>query len=256
VAAFVAAPVRIFSESELFCGRANLYNPLVYAGLIGLLISPIRRRHAFLFLAAFVMYVIWFLGLQNARFLLPAAVLTSPAAADVLVPAIRRWKVGIPFACAAAAISLGVVAAVGVTRVVRYAAHPDDFLERETQNYTDIQWMNAHLDRRLNRVASDHKVLAYLNTSWLVLDPTYQIEIAQSEIDDPHRFLEACRRQAITHLFGSSDSFFAIRRHLRPIYQNPRSRQGGVRFFREPPTESTVVFEIVDVVPGAPKTDR
>ena len=144
------------------------------------------------------------------------------------------------------------MAAVGVTRVVRYAAHPNDFLEHETQNYADVQWMNADLDRRLNRVASDHKVLAYLNTSWLVLDPTYQIEIAQSEIDDPQRFLEACRRQAITHLFGGSDSFFAIRKHLRPIYQNPRSRQGGVRFFREPPTESTAVFEIVDVVPGAP----
>jgi len=256
VTAFFAAPVRIFTKSELFCGRANLYNPLIYVGLAGVLISPIRRRHSFLFLAALVLYVIWFLGLQNARFLLPAVVLISPAAADVLVPAIRRWKVGIPFACAAAAISVGVVAAVGITRLVRYAAHPNEFLERETQNYADIQWMNAHLDRRLNRVASDHKVLAYLNTSSLVLDPTYQIEMAQSEIDDPHRFLEACRRQKITHLFGRSDSFFSIRKHLRPIYQNPRSRQGGVRFFREPPTESTVVFEIVDVWPGAPETDR
>jgi hypothetical protein len=30
------------------------------------------------------------------------------------------------------------------------------------------------------------------------------------------------------------------------MYRNPSSRLGGVRFFREPPTEATAVFEIID----------
>jgi hypothetical protein len=245
VGAFLLAPIRIFSESNLFCGRANLFNPLVYAGLIGLGVPAVRRRHAPLFISALILYIIWFAGLQNARFLLPAVVLIAPAAADVTMPALSRWKVLLPLAWGTAVVSLGVVAAVGVVRVVRYTREPAVFLERETQNYADIQWMNAHLDGRTTRVASDHKVLAYLNPSWLILDPTYQIEIARSELDDPQRFLEACRRQGITHLFGRSDAFAALGPNLRTIYQNPSSRRGGVRFFREPPTESMAVFEIV-----------
>jgi hypothetical protein len=138
-----------------------------------------------------------------------------------------------------------VVAAVGSVRAVRYFRSPDVFLSRETQNYDDLQWMNAHLDPRSNRVGSDHKVLAHLDIPWIVLDATYQLEIARAEFGDPQRFLEACQRQGITHLFGRSDSFAAIRGSLRPIHENPVSRRGGVRFFREPPTESTTVFEIV-----------
>jgi hypothetical protein len=79
----------------------------------------------------------------------------------------------------------------------------------------------------------------------LVLDPTYQIEISNAELNDAARFLDACRRQGITHLFGNVSSFPSVRGHLRTIYSNPSSRLGGVRFFREPPTESTAVFEIV-----------
>src|SRR5262249_41138316 len=36
--AFVLAPVRVFLQPDQFCGRANLYNPLAYAGLAGLLV--------------------------------------------------------------------------------------------------------------------------------------------------------------------------------------------------------------------------
>ncbi len=246
IADFLLAPIRIFTDSGLFCGRANLFNPLVYVGLIGLFVPSLRRRHAVLFVTALVMYVVWFAGLQNARFLLPAVILIAPAAADVAMTALRRWRMLLPVAWTATAVSLGVVAAVGTLRVVRYAGAPGAFLERETQNYADIQWLNAHLDPQSHRVASDHKVLGYLNGSWLVLDPTYQMEISRSELGDPQRFLEACRRQGITHLFGRADSFAAIHTHLHAIYQNPASRLGGVRFFREPPTESTAVFEIVD----------
>jgi hypothetical protein len=144
------------------------------------------------------------------------------------------------------------VAAVGAVRAVRYVGESNVFLERETQNYADLQWMNTHLNLGSDRVASNHKVLAYLDAPWLILDPTYQIEIASTELGDPQRFLDACRRQGITHLFGRSDDFSSIRTNLRSIYQNPASRLGGVRFFREPPTESTAVFEIITGPSGAP----
>jgi len=148
-------------------------------------------------------------------------------------------------AVGATALSLGVVAAVGVVRAVRYMRDAPGFLERETQNYADIQWMNTHLDHQRDRVASDHKALAYLDVPSIFLAPTYQIEISEAELNDTGRFLDACRRQGITHLFGNVDSFPNLQTHLRAVYRNPSSRLGGVRFFREPPTEATAVFEIV-----------
>jgi hypothetical protein len=242
---FLLAPVRIFLEPSRFCGRANLFNPLAYAGVAGLFAWRSRRRHGLLLFLAGVHYVMWFLTLQNARLLWPAAVLLAPAAADVLAPLVtlRPWRQAI--AAIAITTSLGIVAAVGLVRAVRYMENPQAFLDRETQNHVDIEWMNHHLDRRLDRVASDHKALDRLAVPWLFLDPTYQTAIGPSELRDPGRFLEACRREGITHLFGHARSFPDLRTHLRPIYQNPSSRLGGVRFFREPPTESTVVFEIV-----------
>jgi hypothetical protein len=242
---FLLAPVWIFVDPSRFCGRANLYNPLVYAGLAGLLVSPTRRRHAPLFFMAAVLYVGWVLTLQNARLLLPAAVLLAPAAADELVPLVRRWRALTVLACGVTTVSLGVVTAVGVVRAMRYVRDAPGFLERETQNYADIRWMNANLDPRRDRVASEHKVLAYLEVPSILLAPTYQIEISEAELNDATRLLDACHHLGITHLFGDVDSFPDLREHLRVIYRNPVSRLGGVRFFREPPTEATAVFEIL-----------
>jgi hypothetical protein len=145
-------------------------------------------------------------------------------------------------AYAVTALSVGVVVAVSLVRTARYLGDPSHFLERETQNYADIAWMNTHLDRGRDRVASDHKVLAYLDVPSIFLAPTYQIEFLPDELNDPARFLKACRRQGITHLFGNPGSFPGLETHLRAVYRNPESRLGGVRFFREPPTEETVVF--------------
>jgi hypothetical protein len=241
LAAFVLTPARIFLEPFRFGGRANLYNPLAYAGLAGLLVRPARRRSGPLFFIAALLYVGWFFSAQNARLLLPAAVLLAPAAADRLVPLARR-RPSFVLAGAVTALSLGVVAAVGVVRAARYVRDPHGFLLRESQNYADLQWMNAHLDRRHDRVASDHKVLAYLAVPSVFLAPTYQIEFSEDELNDPERLLQACRRQGITHLYGGIGSFPGLQAHLRAVYRNPSSRLGGVRFFREPPTEDTAVF--------------
>ena len=239
---FLVAPVHIFIEPSIFGGRGNLYNPLVYAGLLTIGVASARIRHrAPLFLAA-VFYVGWFMSLHNARLLLPAAVLLAPAAADVLVPFAKRYTSLAVASGLLAALACALPPAIGVVRAVRYIAGPSTFLELETQNYADIQWMNAHLDPRRDRVASDHKVLAYLGVPWIFLAPTYQLEFSQRELDDPERLLQALRRQRITHLFGSAGSFPGLLPHLRVVYSNPASRLGGVRFFREPPAEATAVF--------------
>jgi hypothetical protein len=243
--AFFLAPARIFIQSDLFCGRGNLYNPLVYAGVLGIFVGAAARRNRALFFMSAVLYVGWFLTLQNARLLLPMAVFLAPSAADRLVPLARRWRPLQVLAWGAMILSLGIVATVGVVRAKRYVEDPSGYLARETGNYADIEWMNAHLDRVRNRVGTNHKEFENLQVPWLVLDPSYEIEISEAELRDPLKFLEACRRQGITHLFGSADSYADLREHLRVIYQNPTSRLGGSRFFREPPTESTAVFEIV-----------
>ena len=247
VVAFALAPLRTFLDSSAFGGRANLYNPLAYAGLVALVVPDLRRRHGALLFMAAVLYVGWFFNLQNARLLLPAAVLLAPAAAEcVLVPMLgSSW----PFRTAAwtvVTVSLGIVAAVGAIRVVRYVEDPATYLERETQHYADIRWMNEHLDPAKDRVASEFKVLGYLAVPSLVLDPTRQLEISAGELERPDLMLFAARRQGITHLFGTAGSFAAVRLHLRVVHENPASRLGGVRFLREPPSEPTAVFQIVD----------
>lgn len=242
---FAFAPIHIFLEPGLFCGRGNLYNPAAYFGLAALFTAASRRRHAPLLFVAATFYTGWFFGLQNARLLLPAAVFLSPSAADFLVPLLHRRRWLRPLAAVAVLLSFGIVDAVGVLRAKRYLEDPVTFLERETQNYSDLQWMNANLDPTRHRVASDHKVLNYLRIPSLLLDPSYQIEISSAELDNPQSLLPALRRQRITHLFVSADSYSDLQPYLRRIHENPSSRLGGTRFFREPLSESTAVFEIL-----------
>ena len=244
--AFLLAPIRIFTHPWPFAGRSGWFNPLVYAGLAGLFVASARRRSGPLFFAAGVVYVGWFFSLQNARLLLPVAVMLAPSAADRLVPivAARRWLQ--PVAWTVAALSIGIVGTVGPVRLERYVRDPATYLERESAHYADIRWMNAHLDLARDRVGSEHKVLAYLEVPALFLDANYELEISDAEQDDGPRLLAACRRQGITYLYGRPDSFAGMRTHLRLVYENPVSRIGGSTFFREPPTEATAIFRIID----------
>jgi hypothetical protein len=248
VFAFLVAPLRIFVEPSLFCGRGNLFNPLAYAGLAGLFVASARRRSGGLFFMAALLYVGWFFNAQNARLLLPAVVFLAPAAADRLTPFLTASRFRLAcraIAVVAVAASLGVVAAVGIVRAVRYVRDPANYLANETQRYEDIAWMNQHLDPSRHRVGSSVKVIGYLTIPALVLDPTRELEIGTADFGTPDRLLAALRRQGITHLFGSADDFESLAPHLRLIRANPASRLGGVRFFREPPTEATAVFEVL-----------
>ena len=243
--AFLLAPIRIFSNPWPFAGRSGWFNPLVYAGLAGVFVAAARRRSGALFFTAGVIYVGWFFSLQNARLLLPAAAMLAPSAADRLVPIVARRRWLQPVAWIAAALSVGIVAAVGAIRCERYLRDPSTFLDRESAHYADIRWMNAHLDHVRDRVGSEHKVLAYLDVPSLFLDANYELEISDAEDDDGARLLAACRRQGITYLYGGPDSFAGMRSHLQLVHENAASRIGGSTFFREPPTEATAIFKIV-----------
>nr|MBA3271957.1 hypothetical protein [Acidobacteriota bacterium] len=88
--------------------------------------------------------------------------------------------------------------------------------------------------------------LAYLSIPYLYLDASHQLEISDAEISSPERLLDACVRQRITHVFGTRADMLGMESRLIEVYVNPASRLGGRRFFREPPTEETVLFEIRD----------
>ena len=241
---FVLNPVHIFWNSQPFCGRANLFNPLAFAGLLLIRRPPTPNAHVPLWFIAAVLYVGWFFSVQNARLLLPATVLLAPSAADVLVPLVRRSRwLRLPAAVAVVA-SLAMPVAVSVVRDLRHLRDPRAFLERSIPHYAEIEWMNEHLDPARDRVASTHKVLAHLDIPHLYLDPTYQTAIGHSELDPP-RLLEALQRQGITHLFGEPSSFDTLAPAVKMIYFTRLSVLGGSRFFREPYREPSAIFELV-----------
>lgn len=245
---FFLTPVRLFLDPNSYLGRAALFNPVVYVALVGLGIAAVRRRHAPLFFMAAVLYVGWFWSLENARLLLPAAVLLAPAAAEILVPIVARRPAIAWMTSAALAIPLLLIPVVGVVRAVRYAMAPANFLYTYTERYADIQWANAHLDPRVHRIGSIFPDVGYLEIPFILFAPTYQAEFSAREMttDDPAIFLAACRRQRVTHLFASSQSYpDALWPHLRKVYDNPASLRGGEHFFREATTEHTVIFEIL-----------
>ena len=244
--AFVVTPIRLFLNPNPYLGRAAEFNPLVYAGLAGLAVTPLRRRSAPLYAIAGVLYVGWFFSLENARLLLPAAVLLAPAAADVLVPIAARWR---PLAWASAmvlAVPLLLIPLVGVVRAARYLSDPPRFLYNYTERFTDIQWINTHLDRRRHRVGSIFPDVGYLEIPFITFGPTYQMELSFEELNDPALLLDACRRQGITHLFAAPGAFAAsLDPRLRVVYDNPASLRGGEHFFVAPRTEHTTLFEIL-----------
>jgi hypothetical protein len=159
---------------------------------------------------------------------------------------VRRYRLLRPAAVVAVVLSLGVVAGVGVLRLQRYLRDPATYLDRESQRYADIRWMNENLDAARHRVASSVKVIGYLEVPSLVLDPTRQLAISPSDFDTQASLVAALRREHVTHVFGAPEDFAGIRPHLRVVYENRASRLGGVRFFREPPTQATAVFELID----------
>ena len=189
------------------------------------------------------LYVTWFFGMQVVRLLLPAAVLFSIPTAEALLWMGSRVKpLWYPIGLALA-LSAGVVIAVGGLRFGRYVSHPDTFLERETDHYDAIEWMNTHLDPTHDRVASRLWSAGYLHIPWMNLGYDFQVEISSEELADPARLQMALKRQGFTHVFAEPDRVKELEPWLVPVYTNPDSRLGS-HFFRSSPVEPVSVFSL------------
>src|SRR5262249_12114728 len=163
-------PARIFAQPGLYGGRALLFHPLTYVGLAALAAARLRARHAPLIVTAAVLYAGWYVTLQNARLLLPAASLLAPAAAHGLAPGMNRSRAIGVAVVAALALPLSFVPTVGVVRAIRYLSDPPTYLERQTEHYADFQWMNAHLDPVRHRVTSMFGGFGYLEIPAIGVD--------------------------------------------------------------------------------------
>lgn len=236
-------PARIFLESSRYCGRAALFNPLVYAGIAALFIRRLRRRAAPLLFTAAVLYAGWYATLQNARLLLPAALALAPPAADVLAPLVKkRWALAI--AAIAVGVPLLLAPVVGVVRAARYLANPATYLARETEHYGAIAWANAHLDPARDRLLSMYGAVGYVSVSAIGLDMLHQLEFDEAALADHRRLLAQCRRRGVTHILGLRDGLADVASELRVVYADPASPLGDAHFFRKAPVESIAIFAI------------
>src|SRR5262249_17807919 len=126
------APIRLTYDIQTFGSRGNWINPLPLLGVFGALTD--RRRYIGLpiLFIVFCIYVIWFMGYQVERMLLPATALLSIPAAEILIRIWRRIHLMRYPIAVAVALSAGVVIAVGLIRTERYLTNPANFLQRET----------------------------------------------------------------------------------------------------------------------------
>jgi len=240
----VLAPLRLATGSDLFGGRGNWINPLAFLGIAAALVRGLRRESWILVAIAAAAYLAWFAGIQVARLLLPALVLLSLPAADLLAWTRDRSRLARGATAVALVLSAGVVISVGVIRLERFAIDPVGFIARETPHYDGIAWLNTHLDPATDRVASSFEANGYLRIPWFTLNATYQIAIGPDELADPARLRAALERERVTHLFGSPDAFKDLAGSLELVYENPTSRVGGSSFFRAPRTEPAVIYRL------------
>ena len=144
-------------------------------------------------------------------------------------------------------LPLSLLPVVGVVRAARYLSDPSTYLERATEHYADVQWMNAHLDPARHRIVSMFGGFGYLAVPATGVDLLHQLEFHFSELSPHDRFLAACRRQGVTHLFAGAGDFDDVALQLRLVYENGAPRLGDQHFFRAAPTEATAIFEILPI---------
>ena len=244
------APFEIFISPGDYSGRGNLFNPLALLGVASAATKEGRRRFGpLLFLSASI-YAAFFAVEEVSRLLLPAAVLLSVPAAFFVARLGRRGRVAGAAAGAFLAASAGVAILVAGLPIGRWIADPSAYLEKQSQNFADVDWMNRNLDPLRHRVATEFVASGCLTIPWLALSPLYQAEIAPEALTSEESFFSALRARGVTHLFLAEPAHLPFSLEgsprLRKLRSNPASRLGGTRLLREPPTQATSIYEIVD----------
>jgi hypothetical protein len=164
----VLVPFRLLADAEPF-DRAEFASPLfLLFAPAALLVARGRRWIRLAFAASAVYVVVWFLGVQDSRYLLMAMPVLAVLAALGILELARRGAAGRLLApavtVAAFATGLG-ISVLYTSRFVPVAAGVearDDFLRRNVSYHEGVESLDANLPRNA-RIAIDNVFLLHLD---------------------------------------------------------------------------------------------
>jgi hypothetical protein len=193
-------PVRLLADAEPF-DRAEFITPLLLVFAPVALLAPRARRVAATALAGVGVYLlVWFFGVQDARYLLIAMPVLAVLAAVGIVALAREGRVGRVLAVGGTvgAFAVGaVVSAAYASQFVPYLAgtdSDDEFLRSKVSYHESVEWLNAHLPPDA-RVAVDFVFVLHVDRPAVVLTSD-----ALTLTAGPRETCAFFRRYGLTHV--------------------------------------------------------
>jgi hypothetical protein len=163
----VLLPFRLLADAEPF-DRAEFVSPLFLLFAPAAVLAARGRRWIALALAGVAAYlVVWFLGVQDSRYLLLAMPVLAVLAALGIAELVARGGLGrvAAFAVTVSAFATGLgISALYASRFLPVAAGletRDEFLRRNVSYHEGVEWLNRNLPRDA-RVALDHVFLLHV----------------------------------------------------------------------------------------------
>jgi hypothetical protein len=154
-------PVRLLADAEAF-DRAEFITPLFLLFAPVALLEPRTRRPVTAALLGVVAYiVVWFLGVQDSRYLLLAMPVLAVLAAWGILALARHEGFGRLVAVAGVVSALLVSAFVSLAyasqfaRVIAGAESDDEFLRQEVSYHEGVAWLNATLPKNASVVVDN-----------------------------------------------------------------------------------------------------
>lgn len=164
---------RLLADAELF-NRAEYITPLLIVFAPVALLDPRGRRFAGIALTCIVVYfVVWFVSVQDARYLLPAMPVLAVLAAVGIVAMARQGSLGhaVTIVGVVSAFAVGGVVSVAyASRFVPYlVGHQTEeaFLRENVSYQASVDWLNANLPPD-SRVVVDHAFLLHIKPDALM----------------------------------------------------------------------------------------
>jgi hypothetical protein len=195
----ILLPVRLLGDADAF-DRGDLVSPLLFlcAPLV-LLLRPLRRVVLPVWLGVGAYLAAWFLGSQQARFLVPLMPVLALLAAVGIVAVARAGRLGrlLTVAVVSAALVSGLgISTVYASRLVPAAAglrSDEEFLLGAASYQGAVSWVNRHLPADA-RVLTDVRGTLHLDRPYVTWTPSALPSDAGA--DEVRAFV---RRQALTH---------------------------------------------------------
>jgi hypothetical protein len=192
-------PFRLLVDAEPF-DRAEFVSPLFLLFAPAALLAARGRRWVALAAGGAAAYfVVWFLGVQDSRYLLMAMPVLAVLAALGILELAARGRLGRVAAIAVTAAALATGAAISglyASRFVPVAAGretPDEFLRRNASYHEGVEWLNRNLPPDA-RVALDHVFLLHVDRPAL----TWNSDALETTAG-PRETRAFARRYGLTH---------------------------------------------------------